>query len=80
MTRFHSGFKLAEIDLSMRGPGEVFGVRQSGIPDLKMANLTDNKLIAKVHEAAEEIIKTDPELLNFPKLKNKILKFAEING
>lgn len=80
MTRFHSGFRLAEIDLSMRGPGEVFGVRQSGIPDLKMASLTDNKLIAKVHEAAAELIAHDSELNSFPKLKNKISEFSEIHA
>ncbi len=78
MTRFHSGFRLAEIDLSMRGPGEIFGVKQSGIPDLKMASLTDSKLIAKVHEAANELLTEDPELMNFRKLKNKISEFSEI--
>lgn len=80
MERFHSGFKLAEIDLALRGPGEVFGVRQSGIPDLKMANLTDSYLMTKVQEAANIIMNEDPELKNFPKLKNKIENFSDIRG
>lgn len=78
LTRFHSGFKLAEIDLSMRGPGEFFGVKQSGIPDLKLASLTDSHLIAQVHEAAKELMAANPDLNNFPKLKNRIGQFSDI--
>ncbi|KKR06968.1 MAG: ATP-dependent DNA helicase RecG, ATP-dependent DNA helicase RecG [Candidatus Peregrinibacteria bacterium GW2011_GWC2_39_14] len=80
MTKFHSGFKLAEIDLSIRGPGEIFGVRQSGIPDLKVASLTDSVLISKVHETATILMSNDPELSKFPKLKEKIEKFSEIQN
>ncbi|HBB02987.1 MAG: ATP-dependent DNA helicase RecG, ATP-dependent DNA helicase RecG [Candidatus Peregrinibacteria bacterium GW2011_GWF2_38_29] len=80
MTKFHSGFKLAEIDLSIRGPGEIFGVRQSGIPDLKVASLTDSVLISKVHETATILMSNDPELLKFPKLKEKLKKLSEIQN
>ena len=52
-----SGFKLAELDLKLRGPGEIFGLRQSGIPELKIASWTDIDLIKKAKEAAEEISK-----------------------
>ena len=67
-----SGFKLAEIDLELRGPGEVYGIRQSGIPDLKMASLTDSKTIEKARHSAAEIIEKDPLLKNYPKLLEKI--------
>ena len=50
------GFMLAEIDMRLRGPGEVYGTRQSGIPDLKMATLTDAKLLKRTREAAEEVL------------------------
>ena len=50
------GFKLAEIDLQLRGPGEVYGVRQSGIPDLKMARLTDHVFIVRVRQSAEKYL------------------------
>ena len=72
MVDHHSGFKLSEIDLQLRGPGQIYGVRQSGIPDLKMASLTDSEMIAKAREAAQSIINIDPELDHYPLLKNKI--------
>lgn len=53
MEEFSDGFRLAEIDMRLRGPGEVYGVRQSGIPDLKMAQLTDQKFVLRVRQAAE---------------------------
>ena len=39
MVRTQDGFELAELDLSMRGPGEFFGTRQAGLPDFRVANL-----------------------------------------
>ncbi|MBD3327878.1 ATP-dependent DNA helicase RecG [Candidatus Peregrinibacteria bacterium] len=72
MAEFNSGFKLAEIDLEIRGPGEIYGLRQSGIPDLKMASLTDSDTISKAREAAQKIIDEDPHLDKYPRLKNKI--------
>lgn len=56
MVKHASGFKLAEIDLEFRGPGEVYGVRQSGIPDLKMAKITDLELIDAARKAAESVL------------------------
>jgi ATP-dependent DNA helicase RecG len=53
MVDFTDGFKLAEIDLKLRGPGEVYGVRQSGMPDLKFANFMNGVLLSRVRKAAE---------------------------
>ncbi len=78
MVQHSSGFKLAEIDLQLRGPGEIYGVRQSGIPDLKMASLTDAVTIRLAREAAAMIIDRDPTLENFPKLKGKIDQLNEV--
>lgn len=57
MEKSHSGFELAELDLSMRGPGEIFGTAQSGFPELKIASWNNYKLIKDTKDLAEEIIK-----------------------
>jgi len=56
------GFLLAEEDLKMRGPGEFFGTRQSGLPDLKVAKLSDVRILEQARAAAIEIFKRDPYL------------------
>ena len=56
------GFKLAEEDLRLRGPGEYFGTRQSGLPDLRVAKLTDVQLIELAKTEATRILDADPEL------------------
>ena len=56
------GFKLAEEDLRLRGPGDYFGTRQSGLPDLKVARLTDVALIERARAEAARILEDDPEL------------------
>lgn len=72
MTQYSSGFKLSEIDLELRGPGEIYGVKQSGIPDLKIASLADSKTIMQAREAAENLLKEDSTLSTHPKLKEKL--------
>ena len=54
MERTNDGFELSEIDLELRGPGEVYGVRQSGLPDLKIADLRDLALVSEIREDIEE--------------------------
>lgn len=57
------GFKVAEEDLKLRGPGDFFGYRQSGLPMLKMADMmTDIKLLELAKKAAAEILEKDPKL------------------
>jgi ATP-dependent DNA helicase RecG len=56
------GFKLAEEDLRLRGPGEFFGTRQSGLPDLKMARLSDVPLLEMARREATRLFTADPEL------------------
>ena len=62
LERTHDGFLLAEEDLRLRGPGEFFGTRQSGLPDLKMAKLSDLKLLELARTEAIRLFKQDPEL------------------
>lgn len=78
LVKHNSGFKLAEIDLQLRGPGEVFGIAQSGIPDLKMATLTDASTIKQARECAEMIIEEDPKVEKYPELLKKITEQENI--
>lgn len=61
MEKSQSGFELAELDLKMRGPGEIFGTAQSGFPELKIASWSNFKLISDSKKLAEEIV-TKPKL------------------
>ena len=57
------GFKIAEIDLELRGPGDFFGTRQSGLPELQIANLlTDGDILTLARREAFELIEHDPQL------------------
>ena len=59
----NDGFKVAEFDLEIRGPGEFMGSKQSGLPGFKMANLVrDFNLLKLARDDAFEILKNDPEL------------------
>lgn len=60
--RTTDGFELAESDLKMRGPGEFFGTRQSGLPDLKLVQLTDVKLLELARQEAQTIFEKDEHL------------------
>ena len=63
MTRTNDGFELAEADLEIRGPGEFFGTRQSGLPDFKIANiLRDASLLEIAKSEANRLAKADPNL------------------
>jgi len=58
----HDGFKLAEIDLEIRGPGEFFGTRQSGMPDLRVAKLSDVAILEQARAEAQALFQSDPDL------------------
>ena len=64
MVETNDGFKIAEVDLDLRGPGEFFGTRQHGMPELKLADVTkDIKILYKAREEAFKLAQEDPQLL-----------------
>ncbi|MEE9193285.1 MAG: DNA helicase RecG, partial [Thermodesulfobacteriota bacterium] len=64
------GFKIAEADLLLRGPGDFLGTKQSGIPTFNLANLIrDWKILSQARESALNLVSSDPELKSAPNLK-----------
>ncbi|MDQ3123656.1 MAG: DNA helicase RecG, partial [bacterium] len=66
------GFRLAELDLEIRGPGAIYGTLQHGELDLRFANFSDYVLINKVRTAVQEFIKSDLLLKNYPELARRV--------
>ncbi len=62
LARIHDGFQLAEVDLELRGPGDFFGTRQSGLPSLRMAHISDRQLLELARNEATMLMEQDPEL------------------
>jgi ATP-dependent DNA helicase RecG len=84
MERSNDGFEIAEHDLKLRGPGELFSTRQHGLPDLKIANIIDDyDLLVMARRDAFELVSADPMLIS-PMHRNirqsLITKFGESLG
>jgi ATP-dependent DNA helicase RecG len=77
MVETNDGFVLAERDLDQRGPGDFLGTRQSGFAELRMAKLSDVKLIEKARHYALELFKNDPDLteVNHADLEKMLTRF-----
>lgn len=69
LVRSSDGFEIAEMDLRLRGPGQVLGTRQSGLPDLALASLSDDgAVLDQAREAAQALMASDPDLVAHPAL------------
>ena len=77
MTKFQDGFELAEKDLKLRGPGDLTGQRQWGMPDLVMSSLADIFLVEKARATAKQILEEDPGLKKYPLLQKKLEEFRK---
>jgi len=73
MVRSNDGFELAEMDLRLRGPGQVLGTRQSGLPDLALASLSDDgSVLEEARSLAVALMEEDPKLTNLPALRDAL--------
>lgn len=68
----HIGLELAELDLKLRGPGELYGTLQHGLPSLKVASLVDTKLIEKTRREARDLLENNPNLEKNKSLKERL--------
>ena len=70
LVRSNDGFEIAEMDLRLRGPGQVLGTRQSGLPDLALASLADDaSVLEDARTAAQQLLDNDPGLDDHPLLR-----------
>jgi ATP-dependent DNA helicase RecG len=67
----NDGFKIAEVDMAIRGPGEIMGTRQHGLPELRVARLTDAEVLTNARQSAFEIIAGDDKLIGH---SNRLLR------
>ena len=87
LARSSDGFEIAEVDLRLRGPGQVLGTQQSGLPDLALASLSDDgSILEEARDVAQAILAADPELIEHRQLaedlalqKQKLANAARLN-
>lgn len=78
LERSVDGFYLSEIDLELRGPGEIYGQAQHGKLNLKMAKLSDTYMISKAQKAAQSFLRSDISLLQYPEMKRQVEQYQRI--
>ncbi len=74
------GFELAELDLEIRGPGAIYGTSQHGLLDLRVAKLSDTKLIARARQAAQSFIDKNESLLKYKHLSQQVAKLRAVTN
>ncbi len=70
------GLRLAELDLKIRGSGEIFGTKQSGRFELKIASFSDLTTLEKARNSAKDLLSKDPQLDKYPQLKAKLQRIS----
>ncbi|MBU0613728.1 ATP-dependent DNA helicase RecG [Patescibacteria group bacterium] len=77
VVRSQNGFVLADKDLELRGPGNIFGLSQSGFDEFKLGTYADIDLIAQVRDIAKDVLDEDPSLEMWPKLRDRVMEYVE---
>ncbi|MFH1711944.1 MAG: ATP-dependent DNA helicase RecG [Patescibacteria group bacterium] len=77
VVRSQNGFELADKDLELRGPGNIFGTEQSGFEQFKLGTYADRDLISLAKDDAKQYLDEDPDFITWPKLKRRIEAYVE---
>ena len=72
------GFHLAEVDLKLRGPGEIYGALQHGALDLRIASLSDTKLISRARKDVLDFLQNKENMVKYKELMQGISKYQQI--
>lgn len=80
LERSNDGFRLAELDLELRGPGAIYGTMQHGQLDLRVAKLTDTHLIASARAAAQQFIDSQEDLALYPELYGEVKRLRAVTN
>jgi ATP-dependent DNA helicase RecG len=80
LERINDGFRLAEIDLDLRGPGAIYGAVQHGQLDLRVAQLSDTRLIASARASAQKFIDSSENLLQYSQLHDRITQLQAVTN
>jgi ATP-dependent DNA helicase RecG len=78
LEKSNDGFYLAQVDLELRGPGEIYGRAQHGALNLQIANLGDTKLIARAQKAAARFVSSGVDLLQYKQLATQVEKYQRL--
>lgn len=78
LERSNDGFYLAEVDLKIRGPGEIYGSAQHGQLNLQVASLGDTKSIARAQRAANDFLQSGADLLQYKQLNEQVSKYQRV--
>ncbi len=80
LERSQDGFRLAQIDLEIRGPGQIYGLRQHGRLDLKLADISDTELVAAVRRSAKDFLQNADALVKYPQVTERINQLKTITS
>jgi ATP-dependent DNA helicase RecG len=80
MEKSQDGFRLAQIDLELRGPGQIYGVRQHGILDLQMADISDTRLLAEVRGQAQGFLQAEENVVKYPLIYEQVAKLKAVTS
>lgn len=78
LERSNDGFYLAQVDLDLRGPGEIYGRMQHGALNLQIASLADTKLLARAQKSAQRFVASGIDLLQYKQLKTQVEKYQRL--
>ncbi len=80
MEKTQDGFRLAQIDLALRGPGQIYGLKQHGVLDLQMADISDTKLLAEVRQAAQVFLRDERNMVEYPVIREQVARLKAVTS